>query len=136
MYKKVVLITGASSGFGKICAKFLNQRDYKVYGTGRENDCSGGDITHLTVETADGGKTWKKEKIIEMIEREDGDEFWSYHYDNREIDDRTRIIVEVVDDPDGKYLRTKRDETEENNLLELPIYHYDSDSSKNMWVRC
>lgn len=33
--KKVVLITGASSGFGKICAEFLDQRDYKVYGTSR-----------------------------------------------------------------------------------------------------
>ena len=33
--KKVVLITGASSGFGKICAEFLNQRNYKIYGTSR-----------------------------------------------------------------------------------------------------
>jgi len=35
MYKKVVLITGASSGFGKICAEFLAQQNYKVYGTSR-----------------------------------------------------------------------------------------------------
>ena len=35
MNKKVVLITGVSSGFGKICAEFLNQRGYKVYGTSR-----------------------------------------------------------------------------------------------------
>ncbi len=108
--------------------------EYRVHGTGRENDCRGGNITHLTVELPDGWKTWRSEKIIEMIEREDGDDFWSYHYLNGEIDHRTRILVEVVDDPDGKYLRTRRDETEDNNLLELPIYHYDS--NRNMWVRC
>lgn len=108
--------------------------EYRVYGTGREKGCSGGKITHLTVETKNGGKTWKSEKIIEMIERENGDEFWSYHYLNGEIDDRTKIIVDVVDDPDGKYLRTRRDETEDNNLLELPIYHFDK--NKGMWVPC
>ncbi len=108
--------------------------EYRVRGTGRENGCSGGDITHLTVETSDGWKTWKSSKIIEMIEKENGDEFWSFHYQNGEIDDRTRIIVEVVDDPDGKYLRTRRDETEKNNLLELPIFHYDT--NEKMWVKC
>ena len=39
-----------------LCKSRGNMTDYKVYGTGRENDCSGGNITHLTVETADGGK--------------------------------------------------------------------------------
>ncbi len=33
--KKVVLITGASSGFGKVAAEYLSQKDYKVYGTSR-----------------------------------------------------------------------------------------------------
>lgn len=108
--------------------------EFKVYGTGRENDCNGGNITHLTVETSDGWKTWKLEKIIKMIENDNGDEFWSFHYQNGEVNDRTRIIVEVVDDPDGKYLKTKRDETEDNNLLELPIFHYDG--NRNIWVRC
>ncbi len=32
---KVVLITGASSGFGKSCAEYLGNRGYKVYGTSR-----------------------------------------------------------------------------------------------------
>jgi len=34
--KKVVLITGASSGIGKDCAGFLNQKGYQVYGTSRK----------------------------------------------------------------------------------------------------
>lgn len=33
--KKVVLITGASSGIGKVTAEFLSQKGYKVYGTSR-----------------------------------------------------------------------------------------------------
>jgi short-subunit dehydrogenase len=33
--KKVVLITGASSGIGKITAEYLSQKGYKVYGTSR-----------------------------------------------------------------------------------------------------
>ncbi|MBC2715269.1 MAG: SDR family oxidoreductase [Desulfobacteraceae bacterium] len=33
--KRVVLITGASSGFGEACARYLNQKGYCVYGTSR-----------------------------------------------------------------------------------------------------
>lgn len=33
--QRVVLITGASSGIGKICATHLQQRGYRVYGTSR-----------------------------------------------------------------------------------------------------
>jgi len=33
--KKVVLITGASSGIGKACADYLYESDYRVYGTSR-----------------------------------------------------------------------------------------------------
>jgi len=41
----------------------------------------------------------------------------------------------VIDDKvKGKYLRTQADPTEENNLLELPIYTYDN--SKNKWFPC
>jgi len=33
--KKVILITGASSGFGKACARYLATKGNRVYGTGR-----------------------------------------------------------------------------------------------------
>ncbi|MEI7662928.1 MAG: SDR family oxidoreductase, partial [Bacteroidota bacterium] len=36
MSEKVILITGASSGFGKSCAEYLSLKGYKVYGTSRK----------------------------------------------------------------------------------------------------
>jgi len=33
--KRVVLITGASAGFGKACAEHLGQRGFQVYGSSR-----------------------------------------------------------------------------------------------------
>ena len=34
--KKIVLITGASSGIGKACAEYLNNKGYQVFGTSRK----------------------------------------------------------------------------------------------------
>ena len=46
MNKEVVLITGASSGIGKVCAEFLSQRGYGVYRASRSlpDDLSKGTI--------------------------------------------------------------------------------------------
>jgi len=106
--------------------------EYEVFGNGREKGCSGGDITHLAVK--EKNVMWKKEQIVDMIEKQK-DNFWSYVYKNGKKDKDTKIEVEVIDDKvKGKYLRTQADPTEENNLLELPIYTYDN--SKNKWFPC
>lgn len=47
---KVVLITGASSGFGKACAVHLHDRGYRVYGTSRS-----GTALSEVVAAAEGG---------------------------------------------------------------------------------
>lgn len=96
---------------------------YQVDGTVRKKECDKDSaISHLTL--VDPGEAWSSEKIIKMIEDKKKEiTFWSYHYKDGKIDDNTEIEVEVVDDPDGIYLRTRKDKTEKNNLLELPIYH-------------
>lgn len=110
---------------------------YEVDGTAREKECDkDSPISHLAIVTP--SVVWTSEKIIRMIEnKEKKHNFWSYHYKNGKIDEKTKIEVEVVDDPDGKYLRTRKDETEDNNLLELPIWHLVTklDGEKE-WVEC
>ena len=39
MKKRVVLITGATSGIGKAAAEFFCEKGYTVYGTGRNVEC-------------------------------------------------------------------------------------------------
>jgi len=106
--------------------------EYEIFGSGREEGCSGGDITHLAVKEEKA--MVKKDKIIDMIENQEV-KFWSYVYKNGKKDKDTKIEVEVIDDKaKGKYLRTQADPTEENNLLELPIYNYNN--STNKWEPC
>ncbi len=106
--------------------------EYEVVGSGREKGCSGGDITHLAVK--EKSEMWTKEIIIDSIENQ-GDKFWSYVYKNGGKDKDTKIEVEVIDDEaKGKYLRTKADPTEENNLLELPMYNHNNNTKK--WEPC
>jgi hypothetical protein len=106
--------------------------DYEVFGNGREKGCSGGDITHLAIK--EKNEMWPKEMIVDSIENK-GDKFWSYVYKNGTKDKDTKIEVEVIDDDvKGKYLRTQTDPTEENNLLELPIFAYNNETKK--WEAC
>ena len=106
--------------------------EYEVVGSGREKGCSGGDITHLAEK--EKNEMWTKEMIIDSIENH-GDKFWSYVYKNGTKEKNTQIEVKVIDDEmKGKYLRTQADPTEENNLLELPIYTYNNETEK--WEPC
>lgn len=111
--------------------------NYEVDGTGREKECDeDSSITHLAI--VQPSVIWTSEKIIEMIEnKKEKNSFWSYHYKNGIIDKTTKIKVEVVDAPDGKYLRTRKDETEDNNLLELPTwYQVINSNGKKSWKKC
>lgn len=52
-HPQVVLITGASSGFGQITAQILSQRGHIVYGTSRRKTESTSNITMLVVDVTD-----------------------------------------------------------------------------------
>lgn len=107
--------------------------EYEVFGSGREEGCSGGDITHLAAKK-EKNVMMSQETIINKIENEE-EKFWSYVYKNGKKDKDTKIEVEVIDDKKkGKYLRTQADPTKENNLIELPIYNYNNDTKK--WKPC
>lgn len=106
--------------------------EYEVFGSGREEGCKGGDITHLAIKETNVMMT--KKSIIEKIES-GNDTFWSYVYKDGAKDKDTKIEVKVItDEVKGKYLRTQADPTDENNLLELPIYHHNPDEKK--WQAC
>ena len=52
--KKVVLITGASSGFGKVSAEYLAEKGYTVYGTSRNpKEERTGDVRMLKMDVTD-----------------------------------------------------------------------------------
>jgi short-subunit dehydrogenase len=51
--KKVVLITGASSGIGKSVATYLSQRNFIVYGTSRKANNSSGDFSFVQLDVTD-----------------------------------------------------------------------------------
>ena len=96
---------------------------YQVDGTVREKQCDKDErITHLT--TLKPEKTvYKVSSVIKKIEKEEH-EFWSYVYENGNIIEETEIKVKPIHDKQkDDYVRTNRDDVEENNLLELPIYY-------------
>jgi NAD(P)-dependent dehydrogenase (short-subunit alcohol dehydrogenase family) len=53
MEPKVVLITGASSGIGKICAEHLHGRGFKVYGASRTSPATKPGYDHIQINVDD-----------------------------------------------------------------------------------
>jgi len=69
MDKKVVLITGATSGLGKACADYLAERGLTVYGTGRREMTSHNAITMLKMDVTQPDTV---KAAIEQIIKEQG----------------------------------------------------------------
>ena len=53
LQQQVILITGASSGFGRVSAQMLSERGHIVYGTSRKQADSQGKVTMLTMDVTD-----------------------------------------------------------------------------------
>ena len=66
--KKVVFITGISSGFGKSIAEYLSQKGYVIYGTSRKAVEGGNQINVLKVDVTDVVSV--KSAIETVIEKE------------------------------------------------------------------
>lgn len=66
---KVILITGASSGIGKITAEFLSNKGFKVYGTSRNPKPGEENFTFLKLDVLDKGSI---EKAIETLLKKEG----------------------------------------------------------------
>lgn len=66
--KKVILITGISSGFGKHTASLLAEKGHSVYGTVRHNIISDSNVHHLTMDLTDPISI--KSAVSTVIEKE------------------------------------------------------------------
>jgi NAD(P)-dependent dehydrogenase (short-subunit alcohol dehydrogenase family) len=68
--KKVVLVTGASSGFGKVMAGFLAQKEFSVWGTSRKAgpETSADDINMISMDVQDSDSV---EAAVEQVIAED-----------------------------------------------------------------
>ncbi len=67
--KKVVLITGASSGIGKSIATYLSKRNFKVYGTSRKANSTSPDFHFVQLDVTDEQSI--KSAIKEISEKEE-----------------------------------------------------------------
>lgn len=72
----------------------------------------GGDITALCNNRSDWKVVFKDEAIIDF--ESERCQYYVCRADGR------KTVIHVVDGPHGKYLRTGKDDTTQNNLLELP----------------
>ncbi|HBH83390.1 MAG: hypothetical protein A2X04_04300 [Bacteroidetes bacterium GWF2_41_9] len=66
--KKVILITGVSSGFGKETSRLLAENGYKVYGTVRKNPLSDTPVHHLIMDLT--GSESIRTAVSTVIEKE------------------------------------------------------------------
>src|SRR5258708_31733457 len=67
--KRVVLVTGASSGIGLACATHLAGRGYRVYGTSRRSGAGqAGNVTMLAADVTDDGSV--KQAVATVLDRE------------------------------------------------------------------
>jgi NAD(P)-dependent dehydrogenase (short-subunit alcohol dehydrogenase family) len=67
--KRVVLVTGASSGIGLACATHLAGRGYRVYGTSRRSGAvQAGNVTMLAADVTDDGSV--KQAVATVLDRE------------------------------------------------------------------
>jgi NAD(P)-dependent dehydrogenase (short-subunit alcohol dehydrogenase family) len=70
---RIVLVTGASSGIGKSCATYLQQRGYKVYGTSRSAtfpaESSGTEVTMIPMDV--GSEASVKQAVQWIMAREE-----------------------------------------------------------------
>jgi short-subunit dehydrogenase len=66
---KVILITGASSGIGKITAAYLHDKGFKVYGTSRNLQPDHGGFTYLQLDVLDIDSI---QRAIDFIISEEG----------------------------------------------------------------
>ena len=82
--------------------------DRAVYKTGKDRD---GDITKLCSENQSWSPRLKADAIRDI---DNGTHTYYVPWKNG------RTEIRVVNDPDGKYLRTDRDSTNKNNLDDLP----------------
>ncbi len=66
--KKVILITGISSGFGQQTAKLLSEKGHIVYGTVRKNNASESTVNYLTMDLTDIESI--KKSVSNVVEKE------------------------------------------------------------------
>lgn len=72
MTEQVVLVTGASSGFGKVCAEHLSQRGFRVYGTSRRADYPEGQASYPVLVPMDVRDEASVRAAVEFVREREG----------------------------------------------------------------